>query len=112
MMGNTPIITEYIEFDFYQPVYVYDTRPFDQGGKTIDQEYEYVGRYLGPAHRVGNFFCAWVVGPSGVPITRTDIRPISTETFNSLKTQAEITALDAAIADRLSGDHVVSRELP
>ena len=88
-------------------MYVYDTRPFDKDGKTIVKDKEYLGRHLGPAHRVGNRFCAWVVDATGVPKASTGVHPVPQDGLNSFDVQAKIAAIDASINDKLSGDHVV-----
>ena len=43
--GDTPDISEYLDFDFYDPVY------FIQ--QTGDDETPRIGRWLGVSHRVG-----------------------------------------------------------
>jgi len=46
LTGDTPDISEYLNFEFYQWVKVYDPVAFPHNR-------EYLGRWLGPAHNIG-----------------------------------------------------------
>ena len=98
LTGNTPDISEFLEFDWYQPVWIYDSAPFPEQRRNI-------GRWLGIAHRVGQAMCYWVLPQSGVPIARSTIQVV---TADELKTETVITELatyDSAIKARLGTTH-------
>ena len=67
--GSTPNILEWIEFDWYQPVWYHDPGDF------LNNNLEHVGRWLGVSHRVGQALCYWILPSSGRPIARTTVRP-------------------------------------
>ncbi|EEC44921.1 predicted protein [Phaeodactylum tricornutum CCAP 1055/1] len=61
--GETPDITEWLEYRMYQPVWYLDPGDFPEEKKLL-------GRWLGPAHRVGQALCCWIVPQSGRVIAR------------------------------------------
>ena len=67
--GDTPDITEWLEYDFYQPVWFYSPAAFPV-------EKQLLGRWLGVAHSVGQALCYWILPVSGVPIARSTVQPI------------------------------------
>jgi hypothetical protein len=68
--GNTPDISELLEFGWYQPIWYYEPEVFPNQTRQP-------ARWLGPAHRVGQAMCYWILPELGVPIARTTIQPIS-----------------------------------
>jgi hypothetical protein len=48
--GNTPDISEYIAFEWYQPIYYYDRSNFPE-------DREIIGGWIGVAHNVGQALC-------------------------------------------------------
>ena len=68
--GDTPDITEWLEYDFYQPVWFYSPAAFSV-------ERQLLRRWLGVAHRVGQALCYWILPVSRVPIARSTVQPIS-----------------------------------
>jgi hypothetical protein len=52
--GNTPDITEYVRFKWYEPVYYYEDLPFPQSKRIL-------AKWLGVAHCVGQALCYWVM---------------------------------------------------
>jgi hypothetical protein len=56
--GETPDITEWLEYRMYQPVWYLDPGYFPEEKKLL-------GRWLGPAHRVGQAFCCWIAPKLG-----------------------------------------------
>jgi len=70
--GNTPDISELLEFEWYQPIWYYEPSEFPHQNKLL-------GRWIGIAHRIGQALCVWILPLSGVPIARTTIQAISKE---------------------------------
>jgi hypothetical protein len=88
--GNTPDITEYMEFSWYKPIYCYDDLPFPNAKRNI-------ARWLGVAHRVGQALCFWVLTNTGQVVARTTIQKLSNEELLSPVVQEEIKAFDKDI---------------
>jgi hypothetical protein len=79
LTGNTLDILEFLEFEWYQPVWYYEPTAFPEQRK-------HLARWIGVAHRVGQAMCYWLLPESGIPIARTSIQSvasgeINTETF-------------------------------
>jgi hypothetical protein len=51
--GETPDISEYVDFDFYDWVWYWDTPDKDNSPK--------IGRWLGPSHRIGAAMCYYIL---------------------------------------------------
>mmetsp|Transcript_11237 Transcript_11237/g.16168 ORF Transcript_11237/g.16168 Transcript_11237/m.16168 type:complete len:1367 (+) Transcript_11237:2028-6128(+) len=85
LTGDTPDISDYLNFELYQWVKVYDPAAFPSNR-------EYLGRWLGPAHYVGQALCYYVLKENGQVITRTSVRGL-TETEitdeNEIKARAD-----------------------
>jgi len=94
LTGNTPDISEYLDFEWYQPIWIYDSAPFPEQRRNI-------GRWLGIAHRVGQAMCYWVLPPSGVPIARTTIQAISKDELKTDVISGQLQAYDAEMAIKL-----------
>jgi hypothetical protein len=104
--GNTPDISELLEFEWYQPVWYYEPAEFPHQNKLL-------GRWIGVAHRIGQALCFWILPKSGVPIARTTIQAIPLEEFNTNDLQYLIQEFDAAVASKLnrSGDQTSQFQL-
>jgi hypothetical protein len=50
LTGNTPDVSEFIEYEWYQPVWYYKPSAFPEKRK-------YLARWIGIAHRVGQAMC-------------------------------------------------------
>jgi hypothetical protein len=97
--GNTPDISEYTEFKWYEPIFYYDDTPFPEP-KCI------LARWLGVAHRVGQAPCYWILTKTGKVIARTTIQKMNSD--DSMIMLAEIKEFDAAIHARFHDDIYIS----
>jgi hypothetical protein len=88
--GNTPDISEYIAFSWYQPVYYYDRTNFRE-------ERELIGRWIGVAHNKGQGMCFWILPKSGIPIARTTLRAISEAELQVDAVKQDLGSYDQAI---------------
>ncbi len=68
--GNTPDITEYTEFAWYEPIFYYDDLPFSDSKHTI-------ARWVGVAHRVGQALCYWLFTRTGQVTARTSVQKLT-----------------------------------
>ena len=67
--GETPDISEWMDYDFYDWVYYWDS-PGDTDNPNI-------GRWLGVSHRVVNTLTYYVLKSSGKAISRSTVKPIT-----------------------------------
>ena len=89
--GDTPNITEWFEYDFYQPVWFYSPAAFPV-------EKQLLGRWLGVVHRVGQALCYWILPLSGVPIARSMVQPITKDDLAMKEVIDELALYDTSIA--------------
>jgi hypothetical protein len=90
--GNTPDITEYTEFSWYDPIFCYDDLPFPDAKRNI-------ARWLGVAHRIGQALCFWILTNTGQVVARTTVQKLSNEEL--LLPKEEIKAFDKVISEHL-----------
>jgi hypothetical protein len=102
--GNTPDISEYLAFRWYQPVYYFDTAAFPE-------ERELIGRWMGVAHNIGQAMCFWILPKSGVPIARTTVRAITDSELQITQVQQELRSFDDAIQQKLGDDRLNEGDL-
>jgi hypothetical protein len=67
--GDTPDISEYIDFDFYDWVWYWDTPDKENSPK--------MGRWLGPSHWSGAAMCYFVLVSNGEVILRTSVQHVT-----------------------------------
>jgi hypothetical protein len=72
--GETPDLSEYLEFPFYGWCKFIDHDEAD--GRTL-------GRWLGPADNVGSAMTYYILKQNGKVVTRSSVVPITTEEFTS-----------------------------
>ena len=66
--GNTPDISEYLDFSFYDLV----TYKSDPGVHSAS-----IGRWMGVSHRIGPEMAYWILPESGQPISYTTVQRIT-----------------------------------
>ena len=94
--GDTPDISEWIEHSWYDLILYKDANehfPSKCG--------EQVGRWLGVSHRVGQALCYWILPKSGMPISRTTVRPVMAAERTDPEFIKRAKAFDDAIKDKL-----------
>jgi hypothetical protein len=97
--GETPDISEWLEFTFYQPCWHLDTNAFPESKRVLS-------RWLGVSHRVGHPMCFWVLPISGVPISRSTVQAATKDELDSPDTKAKLAEFDQRVAERLArGDN-------
>jgi hypothetical protein len=68
--GHTPDISEYVEFEFYEYCWYWDTP------QSYPHEKKQLGRWLGIAHRVGQSMVFWIMNVNGKVIGRSTVSPL------------------------------------
>jgi hypothetical protein len=96
--GETPDISEWIDFGFYDHVWYWDT-PND------DLLMAKIARWLGASHRIGSGLCYWILKENGQVLSKTTVQHVTEldVAVDSIKTR--ITAYDAALTTRLNDDN-------
>ena len=89
--GDTPYITEWLEYDFYQPVWFHSPAAFPV-------EKQLLGRWLGVVHGVGQALCYWILPVSGVPIARSTVQSISKDDLTTKEVIDELASYNMSIA--------------
>ena len=98
--GETPDISEWIDFEFYDWVWYYDQKKIE-----IDRSGRRLARWLGVAHRVGGSdLCYWLLPESGKVIARTTVQHVVRDDHLNDNTIREIERFDRAVEERMS-DH-------
>jgi hypothetical protein len=105
LTGNTPDISEYVEFSWYQPVWYYVSDVFPQQNK-------FLARWIGVAHRIGQAMCYWLLPASGIPIARTTIQAISPLELDSAECQEGKRQLDEKIKNRAQRSEYPRKSIP
>ena len=67
--GETPDISEYVDFDFYDWVWYWDTPDKENSPK--------IGRWLGPSHRIGAAMCYYILVKNGQVISRSSVQHLT-----------------------------------
>ena len=68
LSGNTPDISEWTDFSFYDVVWYHNNVKADATDDPVQ-----LGRWLGIAHRIGSDLCYWILTKSGKIISRTTV---------------------------------------
>ena len=97
--GDTPDISEYLDFDFYAWVWYNDAK----GGDNLK------GRWLGVSHKVGSLMSYWILTEKGTVISRTTVWPMTNLELKEHDNRKSCDAFDAKIRERLQDDkHVIA----
>jgi hypothetical protein len=97
LTGNTPDISEFLEFRWFQPIWYYEPSVFPEQNRLM-------ARWLGVAQRVGQAMCFWLLPSSGAPIARTTIQAIAEEELSRDETKQMIDAFDKLINENNKND--------
>jgi hypothetical protein len=99
--GNTPDISEYAQFDWYQYVWYHDPESFPADNKKL-------GRWIGVAHDVGAALTSWILPASCKPIARSTVSPLTEEELRKATVQEEMKLLDTAIEAKIGNKRPAS----
>jgi hypothetical protein len=102
--GNTPDISEYAQFDWYQLVWYID--PAVQ----FPDDTRKLGRWIGVAHDVGSPMTFWVLPQSCRVVARSTVTPLTDDKLSSPVVQGRIAELDMAIKAKI-GDTLKDAEI-
>jgi hypothetical protein len=94
--GETPDISEYLDFGFYDWVYYRDNAGL---GET------HLGRFLGVSHRVGNLMSYWVMSSSGRVVSRTTVQRVTAIELQDTDQRAKCKEFDDSIKERFKDEN-------
>jgi hypothetical protein len=92
--GETPDVSEWLDFSFYDPVWYWDMPSDEPKGSNI-------GRWLGVAHRVGSDMCYWVLKDNGTVVSRTTVQHITIDDLAKDDTARKLHEFDEKVKERL-----------
>ena len=101
--GETPDISEWLDFEFYDRVWYYDQNKIE-----IDGSGRRLARWLGVAHRVGSDLCYWLLLESGKVIAHTTVQHVVRDDFLNDDVKREVERFDHAIEERLSDQNFIT----
>ena len=93
LTGETPKISEYLDFTFYDWCWYNDNAGFGEMK---------LGRWLGVSHRVGSLMSYWVLTQKGNVISRTTVSRVTNLEMQIHSTKSRLQEFDTAITDRLN----------
>jgi hypothetical protein len=94
--GETPDITEYLDFRFYDHVWYWENAGLGE---------RQLGRWLGMSHRVGTQMCYFIIKQNGQVISRTSVQPITTLELQTDEVKTLCNDTDTGIHERLNDDN-------
>lgn len=96
-LGTTPDISEYVEFDFYDYCWYWDSPQFPQEKRNL-------GRWLGIAHRVGQAMVYYVMNVNGQVVARSTVTPLEPSEGDVSEIKQRMLDLDETISNTI-GDY-------
>ncbi len=104
LTGNTPDISEWIDFTFYDIVWYHV--PMND----ITTEGRRLGCWLEISHRVGSDLCFWILTESGKVISTTTVQHLIAADAAEPSIAQSIAAFDQAVNERLNETHFTSND--
>ena len=104
VFGSTPDISEYVEFEFYDYCWYWDT-PQD-----YPHEKKQIGRWLGIAHRVGQAMVYYVANSNGVVIARSTVSAIEPDEYDVEETKRRMMDIDNTIKASIGDNRNAANE--
>ncbi|KAI2495965.1 Reverse transcriptase (RNA-dependent DNA polymerase) [Fragilaria crotonensis] len=101
--GETPDISEWLDFQFYDRVWYYDQKKIE-----IDGSGRRLARWLGVAHRVGSDLCYWLLLESGKVIARTTVQHVVRDDYLNDDIRREIERFDQVVDEQLSDQNFMA----
>jgi Reverse transcriptase (RNA-dependent DNA polymerase) len=104
--GETPDISEWIEFSFYEPVWYHTADLFPGQRRNL-------GRWMGVSRNVGQAMCYWVLARTGEIVARSTVQHLTADELASPDVKAQLDDFDANVKRRLElGVHDIAIQNP
>lgn len=100
--GETPDISEWLDFGFYDLVWYWD-KPYSKD----DSKKGTMGRWLGVSHYVGSAMCYWILTKKGTVIARTTVQHVTDLEAQTTDIKKMIDDLDIDIKERLNDENFI-----
>lgn len=107
LTGETPDISDWLDFDFYDLVWWLE----DKKAGTVQEQIR-LGRWLGIAHNVGSALCYWILTEAGHIVARTSVQHVTRDERLEPTLMAKITTFDETVKTRLDDANFVNPEVP
>jgi hypothetical protein len=104
LTGDTPDISEYMSFQWYQPVWYLDGDSFPNDKKKL-------GRWVGISHRVGQAMCFWILTENVTIISKTTVQAVTRDELNTTVIHDKLYDLDQRIESKI-GNSIPNINLP
>ena len=92
--GDTPDISEWIDFDMYDKIWYWDS--------PNAEENPLPGRWLGISHRVGSALCYYIINGNGKVLSRTSVQPVTESDIQTDEIKETFAQLDRKILEALT----------
>ena len=93
MTGQTAKISEWLDFEFYDLVYWYDS----PNKPDVSDYFRILAIWLGILHRVGSDMCYWLITGSGKPVLKTSIGNVTRDDMLASGTNQQIDTINTNI---------------
>lgn len=97
LTGDTPDISEWMDFGFYDLVWYHD-----QPHPDLTDDSRKLGRWLGVSHRVGSDLCYWIMTVAGKDISCTTVQHVTQEDHDDATLAERIESFDKLVNERLN----------
>ena len=105
IMGQTVDISEWLDFEFYDPVWYWDEK------KTVmTDEQGIVSRWLGIAHRIGSDMTYWILTKGGKVIAWSTVQHITLSDMAQDAVKTEVQDFELAVITRLNDEAHITDE--
>ena len=95
--GNTPDISEWLDFEFYDLVWWWDVPT----KRNINDDTRRLARWLGVSHRVGSDLSYWLVTDSGQLVSKTSVEHVTRDDYLQEGTKRAIVDFNVTLEQRL-----------
>jgi hypothetical protein len=89
--GNTPDISEYTDYQWYQTIWYLDQ------DASFPEDKRKLAKWLGVAHRVGQALCYYILTSNGKVLVRSSVQALTEEELQATNVQNAIATLDQNI---------------
>ena len=97
MTGDTPDISEWLDFDLYDHVWFWDVPGKEENPKP--------GQWLGVSHRIGGTLCHWVVDSRGHIFSRAMVQHVTAQDLKSDDIRQQFEKFDCSLGERLNDEN-------
>ena len=104
LTGDTPDISEWLEFDIYDQVWFWDSPGKEENPKP--------GCWLGVSHRIGSALCYSLIDVKGSVLSRTSVQHVTAQDLKSDDIKRQFDQLDTGLKACLNDENFVATGAP